>query len=198
MHHGSGDRAFRRHDVRLLGILRGIGRGIRRRRFGIGRFRGRRGLGRGRCRLLLGGRSGSSGRLRGLLLLSRRGARRLRPDRFADAAAVGEPDHHHDVVRLLGVEQVARRRGPVIRLVAGIDADQSRIGAMLAQDADLGRVGECFFQPEGKPVGHRVAEHHDLRGRRDVGAPRRGRARGIDRRLVAAARSRTGHWGGCC
>ena len=55
---------------------------------------------------------------------------------------------------------------------------------MLAQDADLGRVGECFFQPEGKPIGHRIAEHHDLRGRRDVGAPRRGRARGIGGRLA--------------
>ena len=43
-----------------------------------------------------------------------------------------------------------------------------------------------LLQPEGKPIGHRIAEHHDLRGRRDVGAPRRGRARGIGGRPGAA------------
>ena len=64
---------------------------------------------------------------------------------------------------------------PVIGLAALLGADQAGIGARLAQDADLGRLGEGFLQPVGEPVGHRVAEHHDVAvgatsGRRAAGA----------------------------
>ena len=191
MHHRSGDRPFG-GPGRLLLVLRGLL--LRQRGLGVDRFR-RLGCGRRGSLSRLGG-LGRLGRLSGLgltlrllglvLFLPGRRARRLLADRIADAAPIRDAEHHHDEIRLLGVQQVARRGRPVVGLTARLDPDQPGIRARLAQDAELRGLGEGFLEAIAKPVGERVAEHHDVERRGDVRpARRRRRAGGIDRRLLA-------------
>ena len=104
---------------------------------------------------------------------------------FTDRLTVGEPDHHHDDIRLLGGENVARGLDRIIGLAAGLDLDQPAIGAVLARDAEFRRFGECLLEPIAEPVGHGIAQHHDVGRRRRVMLARRRRLGEIDRRLAA-------------
>ena len=124
-------------------------------------------------------------------------ARRLRRGRagdrrlLADRLAVVVADHHHDEFGLLGRDDLLRDLRPV-DVAATVVADQAGIGAMLAHDADLGLLGECFFEPEREPVGHRIAHHHDVgRGLGLLLAPAPARANDR-RRLALRSRSRYG------
>jgi len=108
---------------------------------------------------------------------------RLLADRLADAAPVRGAEHHHDEIRLVGIDDFFCGARPVVGFTALLGADQSGIQARLARDADFRGLGESLFKSIAQPLGHRIAEHQDVGRRRDVRLARRRRARGVDRRL---------------
>src|SRR5581483_2161168 len=89
--------------------------------------------------------------------------------------------------RLLGVDDLARGRRPVIGLAALLDTDQAGVRSRLARDADLRRVAEGFLEAEGEPFRHRVAEHHHVDAGRRVGLARRRGTRGLTLLALFAA-----------
>src|SRR5215510_4277851 len=103
---------------------------------------------------------------------------RRRRSLLTDGLAIIVSDHHDDEFGFLGSDDLARHLRPLV-LAARIVPDETGIGAMFANDADLGLLGKGIFKPEGKPVSVRITHHHDLdrgilarRGRRRVGVIR--------------------------
>src|SRR6185436_1264633 len=105
---------------------------------------------------------------------------------FADGLPVVVADHHDDEFGLVGCDDLARHLRP-LDIAARVVADQAGIGAMLAQDVDLGLFGEGVFEPVGQPIGVGVAHHHDRGGGVGLLLRRGGRARIVDRRLAFLA-----------
>ena len=68
---------------------------------------------------------------------------------------------------------------------------------MLARDAELGRFAERIFEAIGEPVGHGIAEHQNVAGRRFSPARRRrrpGEVGGRSALLVSRLRALGGEW----
>ena len=102
---------------------------------------------------------------------------------FADILPVADAEHHDHIIGLLGTEDVAGDAPPV-EIAFDVVAEQAGINLVLANDADLGRVGERILKTIGQPVGHAVAEHHHRRRRRDLLGFRVQLARGRRTRII--------------
>ncbi len=121
--------------------------------------------------VLLGG-AGLRAALRRIRILKlgivlRRRLRRVAPGRrrrrtVADRLPVVEADHHHDELGLIRRDRLAHDLRP-FHIAPRIVADETRIGPVLAHDAELRLFGERVFQAIGEPVGHRVAQHQNRR-----------------------------------
>src|SRR5262249_54532861 len=115
---------------------------------------------------------------------SRRGRRRSHGRAFADRLTVVDANHHHDELGLVGGERFLYRRDP-ITVAPWVVADQSGIGAILAQDGKFWLLRKGVFEAVGEPVGHGVADDHDGGRRGSVGlALRRRRTRIVRGRLA--------------
>ena len=168
---GHADGGLRR--IRRRGYARRLGRRLALRGLLVRGLARRPGLGSNLHRLTGWGRS--LRRLSAWLRLLRIGARDAIPDRLP----VVHADHHHDEIGLLGREDFLGALRPV-EFLLGFRADQPAIGAMLADDAELGRLGKQILEAVSEPVGHRIAhDHHGLRGGLRF-ARRRRRLAGID------------------
>src|SRR5262249_56413907 len=64
-------------------------------------------------------------------------------------------------LRFLGGNDLTRDLRP-IGIAARVITDQPRVGAIFADDADLGLLGKCVFEPVGEPVRVRITHNHDL------------------------------------
>src|SRR4029077_381481 len=115
----------------------------------------------------------------------------LRQVALADILTVADTEHHHNEIRLLLSEDVARNMPP-IEIALRLVSQQSRVQFVCADNGTFRRIREGVFQSVGKPVGHGVA-HDDNRGRRRNGIRlcfrlfRRRRSRVVDRRLLLGA-----------
>src|SRR5262245_9144689 len=103
----------------------------------------------------------SSRRSRRRVRLRRATGRRWRRNLLANRLTIVASDHHHDDLRLLCSDNLARRLRPV-DIAARVIADEAGIRAMLAHDADIGIVGVCIFKPVGEPVRVRISHDHDF------------------------------------
>ena len=93
--------------------------------------------------------------------------------RLVDRDAVVEPEHDNDGFRFLGGENGLGGGGPVGRLAPRLIFDQSGIGLVPADDADLGLVGIGILEAVGKPVRHGVTQHQHIALRHGVAFFRR-------------------------
>ena len=101
---------------------------------------------------------------------------------FPDRLPVVRPEHHDDEIGFLGREDFLRGLRP-IEFLAGFSADQAAIGAVLAGNPDLRRLGERIFEAEAEPIGHGIAQDRHGLGRRTLRLARRRRLGSVDRRL---------------
>src|SRR5262249_51451380 len=84
---------------------------------------------------------------------------------FANARAIADAHHHHDVVGFLLREDTARNPPP-IEIAFGLVTHQPRVKLVFPDDRDFRRIRERIFESVAKPIRHGVAQD-DNRRRRD-------------------------------
>ena len=70
-------------------------------------------------------------------------------------------DHHDDNLGSLGSNDLARNLWP-LGITPCVIADEAGLGAMFANDADLGLLGVRILKPIGEPVGVSISHDYDL------------------------------------
>src|SRR4029450_12393079 len=79
---------------------------------------------------------------------------------YANFLTVADAQHHDDVVGLLLCQRIARDVPPV-EITFRVVLHQAGVMFVLANHANLRRIGEDIFEAIAQPVGHVVAHHHD-------------------------------------
>src|SRR5262249_8502083 len=83
-------------------------------------------------------------------------------DRLAHGHAVVETEHDDDDVGLFGRKNLLGGSRPIRRIALRLIPDQAGGVLGLADHAHVGLLGVGVLEPEGEPVGHAVAHHHDI------------------------------------
>src|SRR5262249_44663659 len=85
---------------------------------------------------------------------------------LANAFAIADAQHHHDVVGFLLREDIAGDTPPV-EIALGFVTHQPRVKLVFPDDRDFRRIRERVFETVAKPIGHGVAQDDNRRRCRD-------------------------------